>query len=77
MIQSPARDIFASGFIEAHKRGLGDHLRLVVHDEIDASFPRGPRGEEMAHELEDAMTTVFKGIPIITEAQNLGERWKK
>jgi DNA polymerase-1 len=75
-IQSPARDIFAAGINEIHKRGLGDMLRLVVHDETVLSVP-AKDAEEISREVADAMSTVFKGVPIVTEAEIKGERWTK
>lgn len=75
-IQSVARDIFAHGINRLWKIGLGHHLRLVVHDEVVASVPAGEADAIMA-EIQDAMSTVFKGIPIVTEAKIMGERWAK
>jgi DNA polymerase-1 len=76
MIQSTARDIFAAGITEIHKRGLGHTLRLVVHDEVVSSVPKAEAKEVMV-EIQDAMSTVFKGIPIVADAEIKGERWKK
>lgn len=75
-IQSVARDIFAHGINRIWKMGLGEYLRLVVHDEVVASVPKDRAAEIMAA-VQEAMSTTFKGIPIVTEAQILGERWAK
>lgn len=75
-IQSAARDVFAAGITELHKRGMGDRLRLVVHDEVVLTVAPGD-AEEFRHEVEDAMSTVLKGVPIVTESKVKGERWKK
>ena len=75
-VQSPARDIFATGIINLHRQGLGDRLRLVVHDEVILSVPE-KEAEDYARRIESAMSTTFKGIPIITEAKVMGKRWKK
>lgn len=75
-VQSPARDIFATGIMNLHKIGMGHMLRLVVHDEVILSVPKR-EAKHYAIEIERAMGTVFKGIPIITEAKIIGERWIK
>lgn len=75
-IQSVARDIFAHGINRVWKIGLGPYLRLVVHDEVVMSVPADQATEIMAA-VQDAMGTTFKGIPIVTEASILGERWAK
>lgn len=75
-IQSAARDVFAAGITELHRRGLGSHIRLVVHDEILLSVPSS-KGKDIMYEVQEAMGTVLKGVPIITEAELKGERWKK
>lgn len=76
MIQSVARDILAAGINKAWKAGLGDNIRLVVHDEIVAAAPKREAKKVMAL-LVDCMKTTFKGVPIDVEASILGERWKK
>lgn len=75
-IQSTARDIFAAGINALHKQGLGDMIRLVVHDEVVMSVPRD-EAEEIGRIVDEAMSTVFKGVPIDTEWEVKGERWSK
>lgn len=75
-IQSTARDIFAHGINAAHRNGIGEHLRLVVHDELVLSVPKG-RAQEIGTIVEQSMSTVFKGIPIDVEWKVKGERWAK
>lgn len=75
-IQSVARDLFAAGINKAHQRGLGQYIRLVVHDEIVASVPK-ENAQEIGAELADAMGTVFKGVPIEVEWEVKGNRWAK
>lgn len=75
-IQSTARDLFATGINEAWKRGVGQYIRLVVHDEIVASAPKDIANDVM-RELQEAMTTTFRGVPIETEAEIKGARWAK
>lgn len=75
-IQSVARDLLAAGIKQAWARGIGESIRLVVHDEIVASVPKDQADEYMAV-LSDCMQMTFKGVPIDVEAQILGERWGK
>jgi len=75
-IQSVARDLFAAGINKAHQRGLGQYIRLVVHDEIVASVPE-EHALEIGAQLADAMSTVFKGVPIEVEWEVKGKRWAK
>lgn len=75
-IQSVARDIFAHGINHLWRDGLGEYLRLVVHDEVVMSVPVD-RADEITATVVAAMSTTFKGIPIETETSILGERWAK
>lgn len=75
-IQSVARDLFAAGINKTHKNGLGQYIRLVVHDEIVASVPK-KKAKEIGAQLADAMSTNFKGVPIEVEWDIKGERWTK
>lgn len=75
-IQSVARDLFAAGINEIWRRGLGDMLRLVVHDEVVVSAP-ADEAQEIGAEIADAMATTFKGVPIEVEWEIKGERWAK
>jgi DNA polymerase-1 len=75
-IQSVARDLFAAGINKAHQKGLGQYIRLVVHDEIVASVPED-RAKEIGAEIAECMTTEFKGVPIDVEWEIKGKRWTK
>jgi DNA polymerase-1 len=75
-IQSVARDLFAAGINKAHQRGLGQYIRLVVHDEIVASVPED-QAKEIGAEIAECMTTEFKGVPIDVEWDIKGKRWAK
>lgn len=75
-IQSVARDLFAAGVNKAHKQGLGQYIRLVVHDEIVASVPK-KQAQKLGKQLAECMSTTFMGVPIEVEWKDLGERWKK
>lgn len=75
-IQSVARDLFAAGVNKAHKLGLGQYIRLVVHDEIVASVPK-KLAQKLGKQLAEAMSTTFMGVPIEVEWNDLGDRWRK
>ena len=75
-IQSVARDLFAAGINKAHQRGLGQYIRLVVHDEIVASVPEN-EASEIGAAIAECMTTEFKGVPIDVEWEIKGKRWTK
>lgn len=75
-IQSVARDLFAAGINKAHQRGLGQYIRLVVHDEIVASVPE-KEAKQIGAEIAECMTTEFKGVPIDVEWDIKGKRWAK
>lgn len=75
-VQSAARDIFATGINKGHAAGLGDYMRLVVHDELVNSVPKRSTKKLMTA-FQKAMECTFKGVPILTEAEVKGERWSK
>lgn len=75
-VQHMARMMLAESMFECEKRGLIDYLRLLVHDEIDASAPK-EQAPEILRELQECMTMEFMGIPVTCEAEIVGERWKK
>lgn len=75
-IQSVARDLFAAGINKAHKMGLGQYIRLVVHDEIVAAFPKD-QAVELGGQLAEAMLTTFRDVPIEVEWEVKGKRWAK
>lgn len=75
-IQSAARDVFAAGINNIHKAGLGDRLRLVVHDEVVLSVDPSEE-KEVIDAVAKAMGTTLKGVPIVTEAESKGIRWRK
>lgn len=75
-VQSPSRDLFAEAVVKLFDAGLGDAMRLVVHDEIILSVP-AELAEDAKRVLESCMNTEFRGVPITAEAEIMGERWKK
>ena len=75
-VQSAARDVFAAGITAVHKAGLGDKLRLVVHDEVVLSVTRA-EAREVQREVDRAMSATLRGIPITTESHIGSRRWQK
>lgn len=75
-IQYVARVIFAYGINRLWALALGPYIRLPVHDEVVMSVP-ADQAEEIMRTVKGAMSTTFKGIPIATETNILGERWAK
>lgn len=75
-VQSPARDIMAQGVLNLFDAGLGDALRLVIHDEVVVSVPEADV-EEAGRAVEKCLNRTFLGVPITAEAEDLGERWRK
>lgn len=76
-IQSVSRDLLVEAlyrFVVEYDRP--DALFLLVHDEIVVQA-REDEAEQVAKELEAAMTTTFRGVPIVAEAEVLGSRWGK
>jgi DNA polymerase-1 len=75
-VQSTARDVFAMGIVRIHRAGLGDNLRLVVHDESVLSVPED-EASAAVEAVTGAMETEFKGLPIRVEPEIKGKRWSK
>lgn len=76
MIQSAARDIFAEAVVKLFDAGLGDALRLVVHDEMVLSVPE-EQAVEAGRVLQDCMRTEWRGVPIDADAEIHERRWTK
>lgn len=75
-VQSTARDVFAMGITRMHNAGLGDYLRLVVHDESVLSVPEDS-AQDFLDEVQRCMETEFRGLPIKVEPEIKGKRWSK
>ena len=76
LIQGQARDVMALGYLRLCDAGLRDNMRLLVHDEADASFPEA-EAEEGAREMARILATTFKEFPLMAEASVAGRRWRK
>jgi len=73
-IQSTARDILAVMIEKLYTLGFGEHIILVLHDELVLSLPEN-KVEAGLVALEKAMTTTFRGVPIKANAGVVGKLW--
>ena len=74
VIQSTARDVAAQAIVDAFDAGLGDYLRLVIHDEVLAEAPQA-EAEDIARELGRVMTGPFYGVPLPATGDVTGRNW--
>jgi DNA polymerase I len=73
-VQSTARDLLlAAVYTLVTKYDVGG-LWLFVHDEIIAQAPERD-AERVRGLLEQAMTSMFRGLPILADAKILGPSW--
>jgi DNA polymerase-1 len=75
MIQSTARDLLLAAVYrfttQAHPEAK---LWLFVHDEVIIQTPHDD-AEHLRRGLQEAMTTTFRGVPIVADAEILGTHW--
>lgn len=71
-IQSGARDITAQGIIKCFREGLGDYIRLPIHDEVVSSVPIG-EVEEVSKAISGCLNSSLMGVEIPTDIE-IGER---
>lgn len=75
LIQSTARDLLVEAYFRyVEATGRVNDLWLMVHDEILLHVPEAD-AESAAHNLQAAMTTTYRGIPITSDVTVLGEKW--
>ena len=73
-VQSTARDLLLAAVYTLVTRHEVGGLWLFVHDEIIVQAPE-PDAERIRGLLEHAMTSTFRGLPIVAEAKILGPAW--
>ncbi|GGM48276.1 hypothetical protein GCM10012275_19130 [Longimycelium tulufanense] len=74
-VQSVARDVLAQALIDLDRKGLGEYLRLPIHDEIVFSVPRD-EAHEIGREIADTMAVPdFFGVPLAAEVEIGGRSW--
>jgi DNA polymerase I-like protein with 3'-5' exonuclease and polymerase domains len=74
VIQSTARDVMAQAIVDLFDAGLGDHLLLVIHDEVLADAPAGD-AEEVAQEIGRTLSRNFYGVPLTATGEVTGRNW--
>ncbi len=71
-IQSSAKDVLMQGILEMDQQGLIPYVRLLVHDEVVASAPKG-QAKEIAQAIAEAMRVEdYWGVPLDTDVE-IGE----
>ena len=73
-VQSTARDLLLAAVYTLVTRYQVGGLWLFVHDEIIVQAPEHD-AERVRGLLEHAMTSTFRGLPIVAEAKILGPAW--
>jgi len=73
-VQSTARDLLLAAVYALVTRHQVGGLWLFVHDEIIVQAPE-PDAERVRGLLEQAMTSTFRGLPILADAKILGPSW--
>ncbi|HEY0719109.1 MAG TPA: DNA polymerase, partial [Streptosporangiaceae bacterium] len=73
-VQSAARDLLLAAVYQLITRHQVGGLWLFVHDEIIVQAPEHD-AERVCRLLKTAMTSTFRGLPIVAEAKILGPSW--
>jgi hypothetical protein len=73
-VQSTARDLLLAAVYALVTRCEVGGLWLFVHDEIIVQAP-GRDAERIRGLLQQAMTSTFRGLPIVADAKILGPSW--
>ena len=73
-VQSTARDLLLAAVYTLITRYQVGGLWLFVHDEIIVQAPE-PDAERIRGLLKHAMTSTFRGLPIVADAKILGPSW--
>jgi DNA polymerase-1 len=73
-IQSTARDIMAQAIVDIFDAGLGETLRLVIHDEVLAEAPEADMAA-VAHDIGRIMSGDFLGVPLTATGDIVGKNW--
>ncbi|WP_433516472.1 DNA polymerase [Nonomuraea sp. CA-143628] len=74
MVQSTARDLLLAAVYTFTTRHPEAKLWLFVHDEIIIQARHGD-ADRLRDALQQAMTTTFRGVPIVADAEILGTHW--
>jgi DNA polymerase-1 len=77
LVQGHAAEVLKEAALRADNAGLGDAMRIPVHDELLLEVDEAD-AEEARHTLQTAMedTTSYR-VPLYAHADIIGHRWKK
>jgi DNA polymerase-1 len=76
LCQGPARDLLAYAVLRMFEAGLGEYIRMLVHDEVVLEVPE-LEAEAYKEKVMEIMESEFLGVKITSDGNVLGERWKK
>lgn len=75
VVQSTARDLLAQAIVDVFDAGLGDYIRLPIHDELLVEVPEGQAGAEIVNDIARLMESDFQGVPIASDPEIGGRSW--
>lgn len=76
LVQGTGRELLVDAMLRLIETGYEEYLWLPIHDEWILQVPEAD-ADKAVQDMAEAMTTTYKGVPIITEPQILGTVWKK
>jgi DNA polymerase I len=74
VVQSTARDVIAQAIVSLFEKGLGDHLLMVVHDELIAQAP-AEDAREVMEAIRSVMEMDFFGVRLASDGEVVGPSW--
>jgi DNA polymerase-1 len=76
MGQGTAADILKQAMLRMDDKdpAIRRMMKVMVHDELLFSVPKED-AEEVTHEIRDAMTFTWKGVPILCDVSAPGQSW--
>lgn len=74
--QGFAADLLMEAVLRIYEAGLGEHLRLPVHDELLFSVPKD-EAEAFMDKIKGLMESHVDGVDILTDPKVCGYRWRK
>ena len=75
-VQGTAAEVMKRAGLNVEAAGMGDTMRLFIHDELLCEVPEN-RAEEYRRAIEEAMTDHSYAVPLTCSAKILPERWVK
>lgn len=75
LIQGSAADIFKAAIVRLHENGLGEYMRLPVHDECIFEIPDDVDVQEFMRTVERVMSDDSWEVPIAVEAEGPFYSW--